>query len=267
MTSRHPTSYQSLHAEIIGSVSRLDPCGASRLRSAVISRLNWMALGFVLTSLALDGDERQLTWIGKENEGGDYLFSIGNDRTSNQILQGGSIQNGRGGWPEMGRLLYKSGASAKTRMEDHQLGYIKVLLVASQRYPSTIFPLPSPGVARLTFALPSSTLLESTSLAMDFTYTYGASDVSHTKAKAGDTDRWAASLSPLLDVNKSTSMSHRELIKMDTTVLDIEMKKASVTRSELERRLSVRSLPTMPICSGQASGDPLPYKFLKWSWA
>jgi hypothetical protein len=69
---------------------------------------------------------------------------------------------------------------------------------------------------------------------MDFTYTYGASDVSHTKAKAGDTDRWAASLSPLLDVNKSISMSHRELIKMDTTVLDIEMKKASVIRSELE---------------------------------
>ncbi|PVF95771.1 hypothetical protein CPB86DRAFT_710544 [Serendipita vermifera] len=76
---------------------------------------------------------------------------------------------------------------------------------------------------------------------MDFVYTYGASDVSHTKAKAGDTDRWAASLSPLLDVNKSVSMSHRELIKMDTTVLDIEMKKASVTRSELESNASFRS--------------------------
>lgn len=66
---------------------------------------------------------------------------------------------------------------------------------------------------------------------MDYQY---SSEVSHTKAKAGDTEKWVASLRPLLDINKSTSMSHRELIMMDTAVLDIEMKKASVTRSELE---------------------------------
>lgn len=76
---------------------------------------------------------------------------------------------------------------------------------------------------------------------MDYSYTYSSSDVSHTKAKAGDTDKWAVGLGPLLDANKSSSMSHRELIKMDTTVLDIEMKKATVTRSELEVSLALIS--------------------------
>lgn len=66
---------------------------------------------------------------------------------------------------------------------------------------------------------------------MDYAYN---SEISHTKAKAGDTEKWVASLRPLLDTNKSTSMSHRELIMMDTAVLDIEMKKASVAKSELE---------------------------------
>jgi hypothetical protein len=69
---------------------------------------------------------------------------------------------------------------------------------------------------------------------MDFAYTYKPSEISHTKAKAGDTDKWAAGLDLLLDSGRSLGMTHRELIKMDTTVLDIEMKKASVTRAELE---------------------------------
>jgi hypothetical protein len=93
---------------------------------------------------------------------------------------------------------------------------------------------------------------------MDYTYTYSSSDVSHTKAKAGDTDRWAAGLGPLLDVNRSTSMSHRELIKMDTTVLDIEMKKATVTRSELEVSFALASLP-LPMHPSQ---HPMPYDHL-----
>jgi len=69
---------------------------------------------------------------------------------------------------------------------------------------------------------------------MDFTYTYKPSEVSHTRAKAGDTDKWTIGLDSLLDSGRSLSMSHRELIKMDTTILDIEMKKASVLRAELE---------------------------------
>lgn len=73
---------------------------------------------------------------------------------------------------------------------------------------------------------------------MDYTY---ASEISHTRAKVGDTERWAAGLSPLLDAHKSVKLTHRELIKMDTTVLDIELKKASVIRSELEVRLFVYS--------------------------
>lgn len=80
---------------------------------------------------------------------------------------------------------------------------------------------------------------------MDYTYTYSSSDVSHTKAKAGDTERWVERLGPLLDVARSTSMSHRELIKMDTTVLDIEMKKATVNRSELEVSFA-RGSPASP---------------------
>jgi hypothetical protein len=93
---------------------------------------------------------------------------------------------------------------------------------------------------------------------MDYAYSYSSSDVSHTKAKAGDTERWAASLGPLLDVNKSTNMSHRELIKMDTTVLDIEMKKATVTRSELEVSFALTSLPLR----STPTGHPLPYLLL-----
>ncbi len=88
---------------------------------------------------------------------------------------------------------------------------------------------------------------------MDYTYTYNSSDVSHTKAKAGDTERWAAGLGALLDVSRSTSMSHRELIKMDTTVLDIEMKKATVTRSELEVSFALASLHHRYV---QANGTP-----------
>jgi hypothetical protein len=79
----------------------------------VISRLYWVALGFVLTSLALAGDEIQLTLIGKETDPEDYLLSIGNDRTSNQIIQGGCIQNGRLRPLEMGRLMYKPGAQGQ----------------------------------------------------------------------------------------------------------------------------------------------------------
>lgn len=73
---------------------------------------------------------------------------------------------------------------------------------------------------------------------MDYTY---ASEISHTRAKVGDTERWAAGLSPLLDAHKSVKLTHRELIKMDTTVLDIELKKASVIRSELENNASFRN--------------------------
>jgi hypothetical protein len=69
---------------------------------------------------------------------------------------------------------------------------------------------------------------------MDFTYTYKPSEVSHTRARPGDTEKWAAGLDLLLDSGRSLNMNHRELIRMDTTVLDIEMKKASVTRAELE---------------------------------
>ncbi|KAG8824719.1 hypothetical protein FRC19_001242 [Serendipita sp. 401] len=68
---------------------------------------------------------------------------------------------------------------------------------------------------------------------MDYTYDY-SEDVSHTKAKAGDTERWVTGLSGLLDQSKTAKMTLRELIKMDTTVLDIEMKKGTVTRAELE---------------------------------
>jgi hypothetical protein len=85
---------------------------------------------------------------------------------------------------------------------------------------------------------------------MDYQY---SSEVSHTKAKAGDTEKWVTSLRPLLDANKSTSMSHRELIMMDTAVLDIEMKKASVARSELE----VSVFPFLPIAPTSNTSPPL----------
>ncbi|KIM32562.1 hypothetical protein M408DRAFT_326353 [Serendipita vermifera MAFF 305830] len=75
---------------------------------------------------------------------------------------------------------------------------------------------------------------------MDYVYTYQPSEVSHTKAKAGDTDKWTSSLELLLDSSKSLNMNHRELIKMDNSILDIEMKKATVTRSELENNASFR---------------------------
>ncbi|KAG8754714.1 hypothetical protein FRC14_004721 [Serendipita sp. 396] len=75
---------------------------------------------------------------------------------------------------------------------------------------------------------------------MDYTYDY-SEDVSHTKAKAGDTERWVTGLSGLLDQSKTAKMTLRELIKMDTTVLDIEMKKGTVTRAELENNANFRN--------------------------
>lgn len=78
---------------------------------------------------------------------------------------------------------------------------------------------------------------------MDFAYTYKPSEVSHTKAKVGDTEKWTAGLELLLDSGKSMNMNHRELIKMDTTILDIEMKKATVTRTELEVSKPASPLP------------------------
>ncbi|KAG8835761.1 dihydroorotate dehydrogenase [Serendipita sp. 399] len=111
---------------------------------------------------------------------------------------------------------------------------------------------------------------------MDYAYDY-TEDVSHTKAKAGDTERWVTGLSGLLDPTKSAKMTLRELIKMDTTVLDIEMKKATVTRTELEvafnavRNTSLNSYGYSPyplkqyitwvkdIISSQAAGSKKPF--------
>ena len=68
---------------------------------------------------------------------------------------------------------------------------------------------------------------------MDYSYTYSPAEIAHTLAKAGDTGRWTQLLSGLADPVRCLMLNQRELLQMDNSILDIEMKKALVPKNEL----------------------------------
>jgi len=80
-------------------------------------------------------------------------------------------------------------------------------------------------------------------LAGAHSYTYHPSEVSHTVAKRGDTDKWTTALSALVHADRGgVELKPRDLLRLDNAILEVELKKASVGADEIKVRWSLNSV-------------------------
>lgn len=80
-------------------------------------------------------------------------------------------------------------------------------------------------------------------LARAHSYTYHPSEVSHTVAKRGDTDKWTSALSALVHSDRAgVELKPRDLLRLDNVILEVELKKASVGEDEIKVRSSLNSV-------------------------
>lgn len=80
-------------------------------------------------------------------------------------------------------------------------------------------------------------------LARAHSYTYHPSEVSHTVAKRGDTDKWTTALSALVHSDRAgVELKPRDLLRLDNVILEVELKKASVGEDEIKVRSSLNSV-------------------------
>jgi hypothetical protein len=82
-------------------------------------------------------------------------------------------------------------------------------------------------------------------LAGAHSYTYQPSEVSHTVAKRGDTDKWTTALSALVHSDRAgagVELKPRDLLRLDNVILEVELKKASVGEDEIKVRCSLNSV-------------------------
>ena len=74
-------------------------------------------------------------------------------------------------------------------------------------------------------------------------YTYHPSEVSHTVAETGDTDKWTTALSALVHSDRAgVELKPRDLLRLDNVILEVELKKASVGDNEIKVRCSLNSV-------------------------
>ena len=74
-------------------------------------------------------------------------------------------------------------------------------------------------------------------------YTYHPSEVSHTVAKRGDTDKWTTALSALVHSDRAdVELKPRDLLRLDNVILEVELKKASVGEDEIKVRYPLNSV-------------------------
>lgn len=74
-------------------------------------------------------------------------------------------------------------------------------------------------------------------------YTYHPSEVSHTVAKRGDTDKWTTALSALVHSDRAdVELKPRDLLRLDNVILEVELKKASVGEDEIKVRCALNSV-------------------------
>lgn len=74
-------------------------------------------------------------------------------------------------------------------------------------------------------------------------HTYPPSEVSHTVAKTGDTDKWTTALSALVHSDRAgVELKPRDLLRLDNVILEVELKKASVGEDEVKVRCSLNSV-------------------------
>ena len=80
-------------------------------------------------------------------------------------------------------------------------------------------------------------------LAGAHSYTYPPSEVSHTVAKRGDTDKWTTDLTALVHPDRAgVELKPRDLLRLDNVILEVELKKASVGEDEIKVRCSLDSV-------------------------
>jgi len=73
-------------------------------------------------------------------------------------------------------------------------------------------------------------------------YTYHPSEVSHTVAEKGDTDKWTTALSALVHSDRAgVELKPRDLLRLDNVILEVELKKASVGEDEIKNNHGFRS--------------------------
>ena len=74
-------------------------------------------------------------------------------------------------------------------------------------------------------------------------YTYHPSEVSHTVANRGDTDKWTTALSALVHSDRAdVELKPRDLLRLDNVILEVELKKASVGEDEIKVRCALNSV-------------------------